>query len=162
MAPANTAEEHVPTDLKVESQLLGPLSVPTQQVYSFDNGIYGFPNATQFALLPAERDGFYWLQSLDLAALTFLLVDPFQFVEDYSVELDSAELSDFLPEAESDVVVLTTLTLPKEEGDQATTNLQGPIALNLHAKRGKQVVIESPFGIRHPIDVSRDPATTEV
>jgi len=154
MEQAMTLDEHAEHDLNVESQLLGTLSVPERQVYTFANGIYGFPHATRFALLPAERDGFFWLQSLDSDALTFLLVDPFRFVEDYSVDLDPSEMGDFLPVEESGVLILTTLTLPKEKGDEITTNLQGPIALNVVQRFGRQIVIESPFGIRHPIDVS--------
>ena len=74
-------------DIAFESKLLGALAVPEHQVLEFANGLFGFPEARGFALLPAEREGFFWLQSQEFEALTFLLIDPFAFVEGYSVDL---------------------------------------------------------------------------
>jgi flagellar assembly factor FliW len=155
MTPATMLQENTREDVEIESQLLGTLSVPAAQIYSFEQGVYGFEASTDFALLPAERDGFFWLQSLQFDALTFLLVDPFRFVEGYSVELGADELGDLLPDDASEMLVLAILTLPKTPDGTSTVNLQGPIALNLVEQLGAQVVVESEFGIHHPVELSR-------
>ncbi len=150
-----TAGSDTEQDVIVDSKLLGALEVPTAQVYNFPDELYGFPDADGFVLLSAERDGLFWLQSTDFEALTFLLIDPFHFVEGYSVDLESEDLGDQEIDP-SEILVLAMLTLPREEGAPATVNLQGPLVFHLSARLGKQVVIESPYGVRHPVDLSRD------
>ena len=150
---ATVVDSKIP-DVTVESKLLGTLSVPGEQTFTFEGGIFGFPEAREFALLATEREGMFWLQSLDFEALTFLLVDPFRFVEGYSVDLGPLELSGLLPQDASEILLLSIITLPKEPEEPATVNLQGPLALNLARRRGKQVVIQdSPYGIRYPVEL---------
>lgn len=136
----------------VDSALLGELTVPESQVFDFDRGILGFPEAKRFALVRARQDGMFWLQSMDFEALTFLMVDPFRFVDDYAVELGRPELGDLAPTDPSEILVFTILTLPRTPDEPATANLQGPVALNLPQRRGRQVVLQdSPYGLRHPV-----------
>ena len=151
----STMADPITGDVIVESKLLGPLAVRSTQVYTFRDEPYGFPGATEFALLPADRDGFFWLQSLDFEALTFLLIDPFLFVDGYLVEVDADELGVLQPRDASEILVLSILALPREPEELATVNLQGPIVFNIVEQLGKQVVIESPYGLRHPVNVSR-------
>ncbi len=141
-------------DITFESKLLGALAVPEHQVLEFANGLFGFPEARGFALLPAEREGFFWLQSQEFEALTFLLIDPFAFVEGYSVDLGPKEIGELMPADASEIAVLAILTLPKELGETATANLQGPLALNAEKRIGKQLALDSPYGIRFPVDLS--------
>ena len=143
-------------DVVVPSTLLGPLEVLQSQVYDFPDELYGFSGAKQFALVPAERDGFFWLQSLDFEALTFLLVDPFQFVEGYSIDIPAEDVIAPGADDSAQILVLAMLTLPREVGETATVNLQGPIAFSLSRNIGKQVVVESSYGIRHPVTLSGD------
>ena len=136
----------------IDSTLLGSLSVPESQVFGFDQGILGFPQARSFALVRARQEGMFWLQSMDFEALTFLMVDPFRYVDGYAVELGRSELGDLAPESPSEILVFTILTLPRNPGEAATANLQGPVALNLPLRRGRQVVLQdSPYGVRHPV-----------
>ena len=48
----------------VDSDLLGPLSVPARGILTFPSGMFGFPECRRFALVSAGRDGLFWLQSL--------------------------------------------------------------------------------------------------
>lgn len=147
-------------DVIVNSKLLGALSIPAEQVFTFREGVFGFPEAHGFALVPAERDGFFWLQSVDFEALTFLLLDPFEFVEGYAVELGPHELRDLAPEDASQLVILSIITLPRKPGEDATVNLQGPVALDLARREGRQVVIQdSPYGLRYPVPLNRSEAS---
>ena len=154
MTPAAAVPTDATPDVYVASKVLGDLDVPARQIYTFADGLYGFTGAGTFALLPAEREGLFWLQSLDFEALTFLLIDPFRFVEDYSVELDSGELAELAPNDPSEILVLAILTLPKTQKESATANLHGPIALNVVERRGRQIALESAYGLRHAVDLS--------
>ncbi len=140
----------------VESTLLGSLTLPESQVFRFEHGLLGFPEAHAFGLVPVRVSGMFWLQSLEFEALSFLLADPFSFVDGYTVDLGGPELGDLLPERPSDLLVLSILTLPHAPDEAATANLQGPLALNLAQHRGRQIVLEdSPWGVRWPVELPR-------
>ncbi len=152
LSAASTGSEPV-DDVVFESKLLGSLAVPEHQIFDFHQGLFGFETAHRFALLPAERDAFYWLQSQEFEALTFLLIDPFICVEGYAVDLGPKEIGELMPEDASEIAVLAILTLPSVRGETATANLQGPIALNYKKLVGKQLALESPYGIRFPVEL---------
>ena len=87
------AATHDRATLPLASDLLGTLTVKTQDLVRFPDGLYGFPQCRDFALLPAPRAGLYWLQSAEYSALAFVLVDPFEFFPGFRIELSSADLS---------------------------------------------------------------------
>jgi flagellar assembly factor FliW len=145
-----------PPRMFVNSDMLGPLDVADDEVIEFAAGLFGFPECRAFVLVPAERDGLFWLQSADHSALVFLLVDPFVFFEGYSVDLTSIDRAELQAFDAADVAVLAIVTLPRSRAQQPTANLQGPLALNLRSRRGKQIALaDSEFGLRRPIDLSR-------
>lgn len=155
-AAAATIDPERTTERNVESALLGSLRVPESQVFEFEQGLLGFPEAHSFALVPARAEGMFWLQSADFDALTFLLVDPFAFVEGYALDLGPGELGSLAPGDASELLVLSILTLPRDPGEPATANLQGPLAMHVGLRQGRQVVLQdSTFGIRHPVDLKR-------
>ena len=154
LAAAATGSEPM-VDVVFESKLLGSLAVPVHQIIDFSLGLFGFPEAHKFALLPGERDGFFWLQSQEFEALTFLLIDPFALVEGYAVDLGPKDIKELMPEDASEIAVLAILTLPSKPGEMATANLQGPLALNQKKRVGKQLALESPYGIRFPVELRR-------
>ena len=137
--------------MNVHSDLLGPIEVDPAEVIEFSTGLYGFPECRRFVLVPAPQEGLFWLQSVDHSTLVFLLVDPFPEFDGYGVELPPADLRELRVNEKADVAILAIVTLPRNRGDLATANLQGPLALNLRARCGKQVAVEdSRFGVRCP------------
>lgn len=140
-----------PADVEFTSELLGRQTVPTDRIFRFPSGLVGLPECRTFALLPG-RPGLYWLQSLEHAALTFLLADPFLWVDDFQLELDVPTLPTH--PGEEGLAVLAIVTLPRDPGGSATLNLQGPLLLSFTEGTGRQIVLpRSPWGIRHPVDL---------
>jgi flagellar assembly factor FliW len=140
----------------VDTKLFGPLTVSESEIYFFPSGLFGLPECRSFIMLPAERDGFYWLQSVEHSALAFMLVDPFLFFEGYSVDLDFSERADLVVEDESDAAILAIVTLPRSSEEPLTANLQGPLAINLRAKRGRQIALQdNEYGVRCPLEISQ-------
>lgn len=145
-----TAASHV----TVRSDLLGPIVVPATSLLAFDAGLFGFPECRSFVLVPTAREGLFWLQSADHAALAFLLVDPFTACDGYAVDLNAGDLHDLRASASSDVAVLAIVTLPGNRTDKPTANFQGPLAINLSASRGKQLAIgDNQYGVRYEIEL---------
>ena len=135
----------------VQSDLLGTLSAEPEEVIEFSGGLFGFPEARSFLLLEAEKKGMYWLQSIDHGPLVFLLVDPFPLFSSYSVEIQDADAAELEAASSAEIAILSIVTLPRSSNDSPTANLQGPLALNLRTRRGKQLVVaETEFGVRCP------------
>ncbi len=135
----------------IATQLFGEIEIGDDHLVTMPDGLFGFPGCSSFALLPAGREGFLWLQSTDHATLAFLLVDPFLYFEGYTVDLTGPVLQRLGTSESSDVNVFAIVTLPGA-GGEATANLQGPVVLNVATRRGFQAVLQdSEFGTREPI-----------
>jgi Uncharacterized protein conserved in bacteria len=145
----------IDTEYLVRSDLLGDFVIRSTSAIEFPSGLLGFPECQRFALVRAGTDSAYWLQSLDHSALVFLLVDPFPHFADYSVDIPSSELAELGASSPADLAVLAIVTLPNPGVDaRPTANLQGPIAVNLRKRRGKQIVAgDTDFGVRCPFDL---------
>ncbi|MFN8583517.1 MAG: flagellar assembly protein FliW [Gemmatimonadaceae bacterium] len=141
--------------VNVTSQVLGTLQVSPQDLITFPVGIFGFPEARTFALLPTPREGIYWLQSADHPALAFLLADPFlYFPNKYQIDLAAAELTRLGSPSAQDTLVLAVVTMPAHSADAYTANLQAPLLFNLQARRAFQSVRpDDGFSVREAFDV---------
>jgi flagellar assembly factor FliW len=145
-----------PTTVTVRSDLLGELQVRSNDALHFNNGMLGFPECRRFALVRAERDGLFWLQSMEYSTLAFLLVDPFAVVREYSIDVAPSQLAELGAYRPADIGLLSVVTLPAGPGEQPTANLQGPIAINFATRMAKQLVLsETDFGVRVPIDLKQ-------
>lgn len=140
----------------VQSEVLGPLTVEPDAVTRFPTGLVGLPDCREFVLIPAHREGLFWLQSVEHGELAFVLVDPFLFFPGYEAELSATDLEELQATDGPEVAVLAIVTLPASRDEQPTANLQGPLALNLEARIAKQLVLETPekFGVRVAFDLS--------
>ncbi|HUX32310.1 MAG TPA: flagellar assembly protein FliW [Gemmatimonadaceae bacterium] len=159
MTLPNQAAAPLPQDARVaiDSHVLGSLHVDPRDVRTFRHGLLGFPAYRRFALLSlTDRAGMYWLQSVDVPTLAFLLVDPFLVSDGYAVDLTDIDRHDLAVHDPADVLMLVIVTLANAADGPCTANFQGPIAINLRTGLGKQLVLaESPLGVRTPVDLSR-------
>jgi flagellar assembly factor FliW len=145
-----------PEIVTVHSDLLGDLQIRSRDALHFGQGILGFPECRRFALVRAEHDGLFWLQSIEYSTLVFLLVDPFAVVTGYSIDVAPSQLADLGAYRPADIGLLSVVTLPSAAGEQPTANLQGPIAINFATRNAKQLVMsETDFGVRCPIDLKQ-------
>ena len=138
--------------MKIKTKL-GELQVNRGDILEFKQGIIAFDRLKKFFLLNVtENPLFKWLQSLEEPDVAFLLVDPFLLKKDYALELDDFLQSELEIEKKEEVVVYTIVTVPGEGFKSATTNLVGPIIINLKKKKGKQVILEQDgLSIKYPL-----------
>jgi flagellar assembly factor FliW len=140
--------------ISVRSELLGQLEVSIEQVITFPHGIPGFPEGQKYALLPTGRDGVFWLQSADFSALSFLLVDPFQFFPGYyHIDLSDDDVARLGTTDPSRILFLSIVTLGAEVDQRATANLRAPLLVNLDLRIAHQSIrADEGFGVREVID----------
>lgn len=124
----------------VSSLVLGDLEVDNNVIMAFATPLFGFPSHSEYALLPAAREGLWWLQSMSDGGVTFLLADPFVLDANYGVDLGETERNALRIEQPSDALGLVMLTLPSDGAAGATANFRAPLVFNVHQRLGMQVV----------------------
>ncbi len=136
--------------MMIETSRFGPLEVDPQRLINFEDGILGFPEQKQYALVQTgDGSGFYWLQATDTPDLAFVVCDPRLFVADYRVpvklqELELIGLSD--PENAQVFVIVNKVA------DLLSGNFQGPLVVNVNNRRARQLVLsDKRYSTRHPL-----------
>ncbi|MCL2609098.1 MAG: flagellar assembly protein FliW [Treponema sp.] len=137
--------------MKIATKAYGVIEVDQRQKIVLPRGLLGFEDRTEYLLLDAERQPFYWLQSMEAEDLAFCLVDPFLFRPDYEVDIGDGELAELGILSPEKALILAIVTIP-QEGDLITANLQGPLVINRANRTGRQAVLsDSRWGTRHDI-----------
>ncbi|MDR3342969.1 MAG: flagellar assembly protein FliW [Treponema sp.] len=129
--------------MKVATKAYGLIEVDERHKITFPRGLFGFESCKEYALLDAERQPFYWLQSMDVEGVAFIVIDPCIFRPDYEVTIDNEELQELdLPALEA-ALIFSIITIPADRGPM-TANLQGPLIINRNTRFGKQLVLSDP------------------
>jgi flagellar assembly factor FliW len=139
--------------LKVNTKPYGLIEVDERQKIFFPAGILGFENLRQYILLDALQQPFYWLQSMDVQEIAFVLIEPSVFRPDYTPKVAEAELDELqLQEMDEEhMLVFAIVTIPENYRDM-TANLQGPIIINRKTHTGRQCIsLEEKWMTRHKI-----------
>lgn len=137
--------------MEVQTKTMGTVKVDDSRVLDFPKGLFGFEEYHKYALIEAEYEPFFWLQSLDEKSLAFLLVDPFLIVNDYELDIDDKMLSDIGISSPTDVFVWSVVTVPAD-GGPVTANLQGPLVVNRKTQQALQVILsDSEWTTKHNI-----------
>jgi flagellar assembly factor FliW len=139
--------------MKVNTKAYGLIDVDQRQKIHFPSGILGFENLKNYVLLDALQQPFYWLQSMDVQEIAFVLIEPFIFRPDYSPDVSALELEEvqLSPDSTDNMLVFTIVTIPEEQRDM-TANLQGPIIINRNLHLGRQCISENEnWKTRHKI-----------
>ena len=136
--------------MEVRTTRFGVIEIAEDRVITFDKGLLGFPEQTQFCLLePGDDALFFWLQSLNDPNLAFVVTDPTLFVSDYSVPVRPEQMEDL---GLADLTDAQVFVIVNKVEDQLTGNLQGPLVINTLTKHGDQLVLaEKRWTTRHPL-----------
>lgn len=123
---------------------------------TFPKGLVGFPKLTLFQLI--EPEGAYplkFLQSVEAQEVSFVCVNPAAVKPDYEVPLGEEEAEALHLEVPTDAMILTLVVVP-EDPRLMTTNLAGPLVLNVKSRIGFQIVLPSDkYPLRFPV-LARD------
>jgi flagellar assembly factor FliW len=114
----------------------------------------GFPSLKLFRLFePMDAYPLKFLQSTESPQVSFVCVDPACIKKDYEVPLGEEDAEALHLESPEEAMVLTLVVIP-EDARQMTTNLAGPLVLNIKTRIGFQIVLNSDkYPLRFPIIV---------
>lgn len=136
----------------IETKYLGELSIKEEQVIQFPDGLPGFPDETQYILLELPGNPvFNILQSIHTKDIAFIVTSPYHFYATYAFNLSQSIIEKLQIETESDVDVLTIVTLANPFS-KSTINLKAPLILNIKKQYGKQYILnDTDYPIKAPI-----------
>lgn len=139
--------------MKVHTKPYGTIEVDERQKLYFPEGILGFENLKDYIMLDASQQPFYWLQSMDVQEIAFVLIDPLLFRPDYTPDVAQAELEEIGLSGKNDenILVFTIVTIPEDQKNM-TANLRGPVLINRGTHTGRQAISQNPkWSTRHNI-----------
>ncbi len=133
------------TVVKLSTSNFGNLSIEKENIITFEQGLLGFEDLKQFAIIAVEEClPFEWLVSLEDPMVAFPILNPTLFFSDYKPSLSKDDLVLLDIKKEKDVEMFCIVTLGKKPED-VTLNLKGPILINMKNKIGKQVVLTEDY-----------------
>ena len=137
--------------MKIATKAYGTIEINERQKINFPFGLLGFESFKEYAIMDAERQPFYWLQSIDVEQVAFVLINPFLFRPDYEMNIDNDELLRIGVTDPSKALIFSIVTIPGD-GSPMTANLQGPIVINRDNRLGYQAVLtDSRWKTKHDI-----------
>lgn len=137
--------------MRVTTTLLGAeetIEVSEEQIFAFEPGIGGFESLRRFALVREQDTPVEWLVSLDDPSISFALLEPFLFHEDYAFELADRDVEELGLHEPGDAMVRSLLTL-NEDPTQITANLVAPLVFSRRTHMARQIILaESNYSLR--------------
>ena len=141
--------------MRINTRVFGEVDIEEEKIIHFPNGIIGFAELTEFALIhDSEKEGVAavrWLQSMQEPAFAMPVMDPLAVKTDYNPEVEDELLKPLGDWNSDDILVLVTMSVPSDI-TKMTVNLQAPIIVNAEAKKACQIIVDpEQYPIRFPI-----------
>lgn len=139
-------------NVKLATSRFGEIEVREEELFSCVRPIPGFPNSKRFFFIERKNIApFKWMQSVDEAELTFVVVEPSMFFHDYTPHVGAFDLEEVGLKSQKDMYLLVIVVLP-EDLTKMTANLKGPLVFNIRDRQFKQAFIETDqFSVRESI-----------
>lgn len=141
--------------MKVTTKNFGEIEIADDKIIVFENGIVGFPELTQFALIhdeeKGENAGIRWMQSMQEPAFAMPVMDPLVVMPEYNPEVEDEMLKKLGEITPDNLLVLVTVTVPSDL-TKMTVNLQGPMIINADTRKACQVIVDGDaYQVKYPI-----------
>lgn len=147
----NVKEKNI-KELVFESFNYGKIKYGETEIIRFEKGILGFEDLHNFILRDIEENqSFKLLHSLEENRIAFVVLNPFNFITNYELDLDETIISELDIKSEENVYILNTVTL-NSDPSKITTNLRAPIVINVQNKKAKQIILKNEeYKIKHSL-----------
>ena len=103
--------------MKVDTRVFGEIDIEDEKSIFFEQGIIGFPNLQNFALIynseKEKKGAISWLQSLDEPTFALPVMDPLTMCPDYNPQVEDELLKPLGELTEDNLFVLVTVTVPQ-------------------------------------------------
>lgn len=130
--------------MKVNTRIFGEIDIADEKLIRFVNGLVGFPDMVDFALIHDEEKGpggIAWLQSMQEPQFAMPVMDPLKIKDTYNPKVEDELLKPLGEFGAEDMLVLVTVGIPSDI-TKMTANLKGPIVINTSTRKACQVIAE--------------------
>ena len=128
----------------VETKYWGSFEVKEDKVVMFVEDLAGFAGFREFALIPIpQHSPFICLQAINNPEVGFVIVDPWQFISDYSPVISDNDAQSLDLNSPSDALLFTLVTADSGADNKLSLNLLAPLVININSGKAKQVVLEN-------------------
>lgn len=135
--------------LSFTSARFGEFQVPAETVIEIPSGIIGFPHATRYVMLD-HKAPFSWLHAVDDPNLAFVVVDGFEFGQQFDIKPPVGDKDTDL-KADDEFAILIIVTV-RSDPRLTTANLKAPVFVNMRNRKGVQIIIDDPrYTTRFPL-----------
>lgn len=129
----------------LDTSNFGKIEIEESKIIDFVEAILGFEEYSRFTVIDnLEDDIFYWLQSLDRPELSFIMINPLMFVDEYKISISSKTRKRLDLKEDSDLVFYTIVVIDQSTGD-IRTNLRAPIIINAGNNKAAQIVLDEEY-----------------
>ncbi len=138
--------------MMVETTRFGSISVGTNDIVTFPEGMLGFSKIHQYVIVERGDDSlFLWLQAVKKPSVAFPLLEPQIFERNYKIELEDEDRKLLELPSLSAAKVFAIVTIPSDP-TKMTANLKAPIIINIKTRLAKQVILhDADYPIRKSI-----------
>ena len=140
--------------IKIKTSRFGELTVKKDTLIHFPEGIYGFEYAKEYILLEHYKEGspFKWLQAVKEPNLAFVIINPVDFIPDYTMQLTEEDCNFIQLKDSGDFALMTIVTIPGDEPQKLTANFKAPLIVNVSSRIGRQIILEDEkYLIKQPL-----------
>ncbi|MEE2894822.1 MAG: flagellar assembly protein FliW, partial [Planctomycetota bacterium] len=136
--------------MNLETTRFGNVEIEDDRVITFPSGMLGFSSYSKFVLLqPDEQGVFFWLQSTEAPDLAFVVTDPALWIPDYQANIRKDQMEEL---GMSELAEAQVLVIVNKRDDVITSNLQGPLVVNVQGRTGMQLVLaDKRWSTRHEL-----------
>lgn len=133
----------------INTRIFGEVTIDDTKMIHFPNGIVGFPELTDFALIhdaeQGNQGGIRWMQSVQEPGFAMPVIDPLTVKADYSPMVDD-ELLKVIGGIDN-ILVLVTITVPSDL-TKMSVNLKAPLIINADERKACQVILEEDYPVK--------------
>lgn len=135
----------------VKTRDFGEITISENEILEFPEGIITFEDEHRFVLISPCGENKYpmWLQCVDNENLCFILFNPFEFYENYSITVDNSELEKINVGDDTPVSYFVIAVVPEKYVD-TTVNMKSPVIINNENNKGIQVIAAENYPLRFP------------
>lgn len=135
-----------------KSKIHGEIKYTEKDIITFNRGLLGFEELKKYFLVDLEGiEPFKLLHSLENEDVGMIVISPYDFFQDYEIELTEETVENLDIKSPEEVKIINTVTL-NSDPKKITTNLQGPIIINISNNLGEQIIIDnSKYKIKEPL-----------
>lgn len=139
----------------VNTRVFGEVTIDNEKIIHFENGIVGFPELTDFALIhdsdKGDNAGIRWMQSLQETNFAIPVMDPLAVCPEFNPVVDDETLKPIGEINPDELLVLVTVTVPKDL-TKMSVNLMAPIVINVAEKKACQLILDGgDYVVKFPI-----------